>query len=148
MFHQKEVCKENIFKFFNLIKLIEWNLFKTAKYSYSPKDMRKHSFELQRKNNQLMIGAVNYERLNSNLRPIQNLDPKLYELCLNEVDRSAAAGQFVEPEWKGFRDNKAMLIGVSFIGKTTVRDFVFASESNLKCSYEILNRKYLYILIF
>ena len=84
-----------------------------------------------------MIEAVNYERLNSNLRPVQNLDPKLYELCWNEVDRSAAAGKFVEPEWKGFKDNKAMLVGVSFIGKTTVRDFIFASESNLRCFYQI-----------
>ena len=78
-----------------------------------------------------MIEAVNYERLNNNLRPVQNLEPKLYELSLNEVDRSAAAGKFVEPVWKGFKDNKAMLIGVSFIGKTTVREFIFASESNL-----------------
>jgi len=78
----------------------------------------------------MMIDAVNYERLNNNLRPIQNLDTKLYQLCLEEVDRSAAAGKFVEPEWRGFKNNKAMLIGVSFLGKTTVRDFIFAGESN------------------
>lgn len=104
------------------------------KYNYSPKDLRKHQFEHQRRNNQMMIQAVNYERLNSNLKPVQNLDPKLYKLSLDEVDRSAAAGKFVEPEWKGFKDNKAMLVGASFVGKTTVRDFIFASESNQEFS--------------
>jgi len=89
------------------------------------------SFEMQRRSNKFMIGAVNYERLNTDLRPVQNIDPKLYELSQHEADRSASAGKFVEPEWKGFKDNKAMLIGVSFVGKTTVRDFIFADESNL-----------------
>ncbi len=82
-----------------------------------------------------MIGAVNYERLNTNLRPVQNIDPKLYELSQHEADRSASAGKFVEPEWRGFKNNKAMLVGVNFIGKTTVRDFIFASESNYSCFY-------------
>jgi len=104
---------------------------KGTKYNYNPRDLRMSSFEMQRRSNKFMIGAVNYERLNTNLRPVQNIDPKLYELSQHEADRSASAGKFVEPEWKGFKDNKAMLIGVSFVGKTTVRDFIFADEKSI-----------------
>ena len=99
---------------------------------------RKSNTDLQRRNNQLMIEAVNLDRLYDNLRPLRSLDPKLYELAQKEADRSAAAGKLIEPTFKGV-NGKILVIASSVLGKTTVKDFIFANESNIhnKINYSL-----------
>ena len=69
------------------------------------------------------------DRLSSNLRPLRELTPKLYELTQREADRAAQAGKLIAPAFSGVTKN-TILFATHIVGKTTIREFVFPSESN------------------
>lgn len=75
---------------------------------------------------------VNLDRFNSNLVPIQSDSRKLTQFALEEADRSATAGELVQPEWRGFTNAKTIVVAFSLIGHSTVKDLLVASNSNNK----------------
>lgn len=78
--------------------------------------------------NKIIIDGVNFDRLNNGLRPLTELSPKLYELSQKEAERAAVAGKLITPAFKGVNKN-TVLLATHIVGKTTIKEFVFASES-------------------
>jgi hypothetical protein len=93
----------------------------------------KQVYDLLRENNKKLIDTIDLEKLKTAI-PVQGISSKLTQLALEEVDRSVAAGKFVEPEWRGFRNTKTVLIGLNLYGKSTVKDLFLSNQSNYKFS--------------
>ncbi len=69
------------------------------------------------------------DRLSAYLYPIREVKPKLYELTQKEADRAAQAGKLIEPAFNGVNKN-TVILATHVVGKTTIKEFVFPSESN------------------
>jgi hypothetical protein len=54
----------------------------------------------------------------------------LYELSQREADRAAVAGRLIQPAFSGVNKNTVFL-STYVVGKTTVKEFIFASQSNI-----------------
>jgi hypothetical protein len=99
-----------------------------ARFPYEP-FRRLGPLEYVKTMSNLIVDQVNYERVYAqSLRPINKLDPKLYEVCQKEAERSANAGKIVEPSFTGIGAD-TMFVSISIVGKTTVKDFTFSNDS-------------------
>jgi len=92
--------------------------------------VRESNYVTQRRTNRLIIDTINLDRLSSNLRPLRELTPKLYELTQKEADRAAQAGKLIAPAFSGVTKN-TILFATHIVGKTTIREFVFPSEKSV-----------------
>ena len=107
-----------LFKF--QIKFIQVN------YDLNPYDWSYKTNTLahvQRRNNLLIMDAVNLNRLNNGLRPLKQALPRLYELAQREADRILAAGKITEPNLSSY--NKTVVVASMWSGEATVREFVY-----------------------
>ncbi len=134
MYHKVEVYQ--IFKknyIFSTILIKLFKIFK-ARFPYEP-FRRLGPLEYIKTSSNIIIDQVNYERVYSqSLRPIKRLDPKLYEVCQREAERSSDAGKLLEPSFNGLSAN-TMFISISIVGKTTLKDFTFSNDSKCLFSY-------------
>jgi len=92
--------------------------------------VKESNYVTQRRTNRLIIDTINLDRLSSNLRPLRELTPKLYELTQREADRAAQAGRLIEPAFTGVTKN-TILFATHVVGKTTIKEFVFPSEKSV-----------------
>lgn len=88
---------------------------------------------VQRRNNLLIMDAVNLNRLNNGLRPLKQALPRLYELAQREADRILAAGKITEPNLSSY--NKTVVVASMWSGEATVREFVYDVNNNYLGSY-------------
>jgi hypothetical protein len=107
-----------------------------VKYDFNPFDWSYQTNTLahvHRRNNILILDAVNLNRLNNGLRPLKQALPRLYELAQSEADRILAAGKLTEPNLKSF--NKTVVVASLWSGEATVREFVFDVNNVFLGSY-------------
>lgn len=98
---------------------------KKDKINFNPYDFEKNTLaHMQRRNNQLVIDAVNLNRLNQGLKPIRQAEPRLYEIAQKEADRMILSGKLSEPDLKSLNKN-AILIATSVVGENSIKEFVF-----------------------
>ncbi len=62
-------------------------------------------------------------RLTSGLKPMTQMNPRLYELAQENAERMLSAGKLVEPKLAS--DKKAVLVAMMVSGETTVKEFVY-----------------------
>ncbi len=115
--------------FFLVLFLIFFKILKKyilVKYDFNPFDWSYKTNTLahvHRRNNVLIMDAVNLNRLNNGLRPLKQALPRLYELAQREADRMLAAGKITEPNLNSY--NKTVLVASMWSGEATVREFVY-----------------------
>ena len=80
---------------------------------------------MQRRNNQLLIDAVNMHRLTNGLRPLRQANPSLYELAQNVADKMIESGRLVDPNLKRLNNKKTVLVATLVSGETTAKEFVY-----------------------
>jgi len=95
------------------------------RWDFNPFNFRQNTFAyVQRRNNQLLIDAVNMHRLTSGLRPLRQMEPRLYELAQENAEKMLSAGKLVEPKLAS--DNKkTALVAMMVSGETTVKEFLY-----------------------
>lgn len=91
---------------------------------------------MQRRNNQLLIDAVNMHRLTSGLKPLRQADPKLYEFAQNVADRMLSIGKVSAPSFTKFSDKKTALLAVMISGETTVKEFIYDLNDGMFIIYK------------
>jgi len=62
-------------------------------------------------------------RLTSGLKPLRQLEPRLYELAQDNAERMLSAGKLAEPKLESGK--KAALVAMMVSGETTVKEFVY-----------------------
>ena len=80
---------------------------------------------MSRKNNQLIMDAVNMHRLTNGLKPLRQADPRLYELAQSTAERIISTGKIVNPNLSKTSNKKTVLVAALVSGDTSVKEFVY-----------------------
>jgi len=104
------------------------------RWDFNPFNFRQNTYAyVQRRNNQLLIDAVNMHRLTSGLKPLRQLEPRLYELAQDNAERMLSAGKLAEPKLESGK--KAALVAMMVSGETTVKEFVYDVNDEIVGSF-------------
>jgi len=126
--HKKVVSKQNLRAKLSDYEYVSAN---GEKWDFNPFNFRKNTYGyMQRRNNQLLIDAVNMNRLTNGLKPLRQADPRLYELAQNAADKMISAGKLVDPNLKS-NNRKTALVAFMVNGDTTVKEFVYDINDNV-----------------